>query len=309
MRSFSMGHLFGFMFIALGLTACASSPKWITKANSDTQSQFVTVGSGKSQEDALQNALQNLANRLIVNVDSQTITNNQKRIDGTVLQTFDMIGTSRSEQFLFVNPTVLEVAVDKGTTYVQAAVNKASFFKQINAMIDKKLTSALDYEFDDKVSIITRGLQIWPELEKLESYLNLLAMYQPVGKIKQAKLDNLKREFLEAIASTKIEVVISQKNSVRQLGIAQVLDKRLSTMGFSEQAEDNLTLLVVGPVMQSYQAESLVATKLSGQRVLFFNGEKIMTKPISVTKYERSAAQSLANAKAEFINSLFTEDL
>lgn len=309
MRSFSISHLLGLAIVALGLAACASSPKWLTEANSDTQSQFITVGSGTNKESALQDALANLANRLIVNVQAQTITNNQKRADGEVLQTFDMTGTSRSEHFSFINPTVLNTTTHNGATYVQAAVDKARFFKQINAIVDKKLTTALDYEFDNKVSIISRGLQIWPELPKIEAYLNLLAMYQPVGKIKQAKLDNLKRDFLAAIADTKMKVVVSQNDNIRQLGIGQSLTQRINSMGFSEQANDELTLVVVGPTVQSYRAEPFTATKLAGQSVLFFNGQKVMTKPITVTKYERSAAMSLASAKASFIDALFTEDL
>lgn len=294
--------------LSILIVACKSTPSWLNAANLDTQQDFISVGSGNTLEAATQRAIQNLSNRLIVKVESKTTTISSKQTNGQVNQQFNSVGNSQSEVFNFIDIKVAESYFDKGLYYAKVKVQKNAFFRQIKSQLDSQIPTGILA----KEQIIIQGIKLWPKRQQVQSYITLLQQYQTEGAIYQGRMKLFIQEFEEAMATTNVELIMSNASEITSLGIEARLQKALAlstkftaTSDSSSPQPDNLTLIITGPTLSEYQQGQLHAVQLKGQSVVLFNNNLTSQKPISVIEVGRNLAKTKTNAIDKFVEQLF----
>ena len=306
--------LLSVLALSIFLSACSSTPTWINKANLDTETHFVSVGTAQNLEAARANAIQNLSNRLIVNVSSSSYSQIAKDTNGATEQSFSSVGVSQSQAFNFVDIKTTASHQEDGQFHAQIKVNKDAFFKQIIQWLENEIpTGLLTTE-----QAIAQGLKLWPKQQKLESFITLLSQYRPQGQLYQGRLSAFNHEFYDALAQTKIDLIVADIPSIESLGIKSRLQQALSGVtnkaathsmmtdeSLSEQIKKRMALIIVGPNLKVHKQGNLFAVKVSGESVIEVDGKVLTKAPVLAIGTSTSLAEAKAQAVDIFVERLF----
>ena len=289
----------------LMLVACSSTtPKWSLTAPKDTATTFITTGSGPNLKSAKADALQQLSNRLIVNVSNTTSTYNEKTTNGTVLQSIKSLGQLNSEQFSFVGNQVLSSETINNQTYVLVEVNKASVFAPIQNYLTLQITPLIDLQKTD-LQIIANGLLLWPQLNTAEQYIELLHVYGEDQFSLKNELTQFKNLFMSLISEAELSIQIGSDSASERLGLAPLLQKEFQTLLTKKQsAKHKIKMIIVGPTVSSYKKAPFFATSITAEQVITINDELVMRRPISSFEFGLQEVQVLTEASASFFNQL-----
>ena len=289
----------------LMLVACSSTaPKWSLSAPKDTATTFITTGSGPNLKSAKADALQQLSNRLIVNVSNTTSTYNEKTTNGTVLQSIKSLGQLNSEQFSFVGNQVLSSETINNQTYVLIEVNKASVFAPIQNYLTLQITPLIDLQKTDQ-QIIANGLLLWPQLNTAEQYIELLHVYGEDQFSLKNELTQFKSHFMSLISEAELSIQIGSDSASERLGLASLLQKEFQTLLTKKQsAKHKIKMIIVGPTVSSYKKAPFFATSITAEQVITINDELVMRRPISSFEFGLQEVQVLTEASASFFNQL-----
>jgi hypothetical protein len=298
------------------LTACAAqkptSPQWLTDYPQDTRADFISLGTGSSLELAKTNALENLANRLIVKVTSDSRTSNQKFIDGTVKQSFKSIATLQSESFNFIDSQVIKSHHQPNNTEpfaVLVQVNKQSVFTSLNRFLDETISpllqaSSVDVEENDH-QLLHNGFKLWPHIPKALRYLDLLKS-QNVGRpMLASRLGSFQAQFLSWIKQANMTFVVADTALNTQLNLKQKITQRYADLPTSvNNANNEVQIVVVGPTLQKFSEPPYFATKLTGEYLIILNGTMIAQTPIESFAFGENENAVLQQASRDFIDKL-----
>ena len=289
----------------LMLVACSSTaPKWSLSAPKDTATTFITTGSGPNLKSAKADALQQLSNRLIVNVSNTTSTYNEKTTNGTVLQSIKSLGQLNSEQFSFVGNQVLSSETINNQTYVLIEVNKASVFTPIQNYLTLQITPLIDLQKTDQ-QIIANGLLLWPQLNTAEQYIELLHVYGEDQFSLKSELTQFKNLFMSLISDAELSIQIGSDSASERLGLAPLLQKEFQTLLTKKQsAKHKIKMIIVGPTVSSYKKAPFFATSITAEQVITINDELVLRRPISSFEFGLEEVQVLTEASASFFNQL-----
>ncbi|MDB2373221.1 LPP20 family lipoprotein [Psychrosphaera haliotis] len=289
----------------LMLVACSSTaPKWSLSAPKDTATTFITTGSGPNLKSAKADALQQLSNRLIVNVSNTTSTYNEKMTNGTVLQGIKSLGQLNSEQFSFVGSQVISSETINNQTYVLIEVNKASVFTPIQNYLTLQITPLIDLQKTDQ-QIIANGLLLWPQLNTAEQYIELLHVYGEDLFSLKSELTQFKNHFMSLISDAELSIQIGSDSGSERLGLAPLLQKEFQTLLTKKQsAKHKIKMIIVGPTVSSYKKAPFFATSITAEQVITINDELVMRRPISSFEFGLEEVQVLTEASASFFNQL-----
>lgn len=301
------------VFSLILITACSStSPDWSTSPPQDTSNLFITSGSGDNIESAKSNALEQLSNRLIVNVSNTTLTNNIKNAQNQVTQSIESYGVLSSEQFSFINATVLKSQQVNGVVHVLMQVDKKSVFDSIHNYLDIQVVPLI-MSNQDSAQIISNGVLLWPQLTKAEKYVSLLTQHNQDKRFIKSQLSNFKEHFINILSETDISLVVgatqAQHTSRRQSSQLIYINERLhlqyqSLLTKKPNASNKVEIIILGPTISYFDQAPIHAVKIEAQQVVTFNKKIIVQRPITAFELGDNKDSVMVAAQNNFVNQL-----
>ncbi len=296
---------FGLLFsIIVLLTACASKlPNWMQSVPADTKQYFISMGSGNSFAEAQQNALEQLSNRLIVNVQSDSRTDNKKLNDGTVSQSFRSLGTLQSEAFDFVAPRVIESYQDQ-QFHVLVSIEKAPVFAAINRYLSTQIKPLISFD-SSPTEVIKNGITLWPRLKKTQQYLDLLRVHgQPRIELDML-LKNFQQSFIETMRETSIRIVVANTELNKKLHLKETLGAAYQELPTSiNNPKFDVQLVVVGSQLSEYREAPFYAAKLSANKLIIIDDNLVAQNKVAAFAAGNSESQIWQKVKRDFIRQL-----
>lgn len=296
---------FGLLFsIIVLLTACASKlPNWMQSVPADTKQYFISMGSGNSFAEAQQNALEQLSNRLIVNVQSDSRTDNKKLNDGTVSQSFRSLGTLQSEAFDFVAPRVIESYQDQ-QFHVLVSIEKAPVFAAINRYLSTQIKPLISFD-SSPTEVIKNGITLWPRLKKAQQYLDLLRVHgQPRIELDML-LKNFQQSFIETMRESSIRIVVANTELNKKLHLKETLGAAYQELPTSiNNPKFDVQLVVVGSQLSEYREAPFYAAKLSANKLIIIDDNLVAQNKVAAFAAGNSESQIWQKVKRDFIRQL-----
>ena len=151
----------------------ASQPSWVNKPVSDSQQSFYSAGSGPTVEMAKQNALNNLASRLIVNVENETSTRITKE-QNNITSSYHSDSVFKTEALDFFKVEVAKSTVIGTTQHVLISANKQQVFAAIQAKLETNLQPLLQIELTHDAQVLANGIKLDRIYPRYQKYLSLL---------------------------------------------------------------------------------------------------------------------------------------
>ena len=295
------------------ITACSSTfPDWSISPPQDTSNLFITTGSGNNLESAKSNALEQLSNRLIVDVANTTLTNNVKNAQNQVTQSIESYGVLNSEQFSFINATVLKSQQVNGVVHVLMQVDKKSVFDSIHNYLDIQVVPLI-MSNQDSAQIISNGVLLWPQLTKAEKYVSLLTQHNQDKRSIKSQLSNFKEHFINILSETDISLVVgatqAQHTSRRQSSQLININDRLhlqyqSLLTKKPNASNKVEIIILGPTISYFDQAPIHAVKIEAQQVVTFNKKIVVQRPITAFELGDNKDSVMVAAQNNFVNQL-----
>ena len=199
-----------FLLILIFLSACKNPeiPKWYINTPKDTYTYFYASAEGYTKENAIKNALNNIASKINVKISSNFVINKGIHNQKTYSEIYQQINTKISN-VSFNNYEILKTQKQDDKYYVLIKVNKQKLIKSLKTKINLKLRN-LKFNNQSPIKKVISAYKILNELKKIKSDIFIL---KSLGNninpyvIKTEKMENKAKTI---ITNTKFSVKANQ---------------------------------------------------------------------------------------------------
>lgn len=278
-------------------------PSWVLNPIKDSPSSFFTSGSGKSIEEAQADALNSLAMRLIVNVESETQSHSQLS-DGQLKQRLNQSSIQVAEKMTFVDTKIVNSYADEHGAHVLVTVNKPSVFRQLVTDIQQNLLPLTVVKGRSTAQIIESRLNFDAIVPQYYKYIALLRAYSQDVTNLQPPIDRYLTITNELFATISYKVLTAGKDP---MGLVNTMSTRLAAKGFTQAEKlQQLTVTLVGPELLYTVQSDHHAYKANGTVYFALNDEVFLQKKIDAFSFDKD--KSLAwSSLSEQINRMIPE--
>jgi len=223
-----------FLLILIFLSACKNPeiPKWYINTPKDTYTYFYASAEGYTKENAIKNALNDIASRINVKISSNFVINKGIHNQKTYSEIYQQINTKISN-VSFNNYEILKTEKQDDKYYVLLRVNKQKLIKNLKTKTDLKLQN-LTFNNHTPIKKVILAYKILNELKKLKSDVFILESLGHDINPYVIKIEKLENKAKTIITNTKFSVKANrfQEESIeilsRYLTISQNSDNIIS---------------------------------------------------------------------------------
>ena len=280
MRNFK--RIVGLLFFVSFSTISQSLPSWFITPPNDSNTDFYSVGSGDSLEQAKQNALVNLSARLIVNIESEQESQVEKLEDDVQMRLIANTIASTEQLTFFKSEVLREQQIDQ-QMFVLMSSSKSEVLDSIADKLNQTIVPLLQVEGKAEQVTLSQALQfyaIWPTYSK---YYRVLQAYDYSVDTFRQMLTQFENRVNFQKRNTSYSIIDS---AATRLPLKAVLNQQMQSLGFSQAGgKDQLQVTIVGPEIRYGENNGNVAYQANGKIVYVLNGEQIYSNDINVFEF------------------------
>ncbi len=243
-----MIKIIAFMAIVGYLQLLLASPSWFTEIKADTPSQYYGYGVGDTQEDAVKAALNDIASKIAVTIESSYASLQMVSEESVVSERKNEV-LANVKKMKFNNYEVLKNVNDSDEIYVLVSVDREQLLKEKKSELDI-LSSKLS---DEQVSIQnTSAIEKYKTIMMLQDDLKTLneTIFLSKSIVPSFEVDpyiELYKNFIKMMVDSRSSIVLSinGENAISK-NYAKVFSNYLSKQGIKvSQTKSNATLTVM----------------------------------------------------------------
>ena len=282
----------------------ASLPSWVHHPVKDSHRVFYSSGSGPSLHAAQQDALNNLASRLIVNLENETRTQINK-IDDKVNYGYQSDSQFKTEALDFFKIEVEKSVQDGATHHVLIAADKQQVFAAVIDKLERHLLPLVQIDLTQPKPLLANGIKLEKIAPKYQKYLSLLKAYKQDAGFVEQPLTAMQRAYRQLKTQTAFEIVTGDD----PFSLKADLQRHFNAAGYFEgQGKHKLTIILVGPEVQYSQQNQYHGLLASGQMIFNFDGELILDVPFKQFSYALTKAQAASELQTQLRQFLTTAE-
>jgi len=195
-----------FLIILIFLSACGSPeiPKWYVNTPKDNSLYFYATAEGYSKQNAIKNALNDIASRINVKISSNFVINKGIHNEKTYNEIYQQINTQISN-VSFNNYEILKTQKRDDKYYVLVRVNKQKLIKSLKTKTDLNLQN-LKFDNQTPIKKVISAYKILNGLKKLKSDVFILESLGHDINPYVIKIEKLENKAKTIITNTKFSV-------------------------------------------------------------------------------------------------------
>ena len=212
-------YLTVFLFVSCG---SPQIPKWYVNTPKDTTLYFYSSAEGYTKENALKNALNDIASRINVKISSSFVINKGIHNQKTYSEIYQQINT-QIKNIDFNNYEIIKLKKEDGKYYVLLRVNKQKLISNLKHKINMQIGS-VNFSADSPIKKVIKAYHALKTIKKIKSRIFILeSLGEPIdGYINQIqKIENKARKI---ILNTKFKI----SANIYKTPSAEVLSKYLN---------------------------------------------------------------------------------
>ncbi len=196
-----------FLIILIFLSACGSPeiPKWYVNTPKDNSLYFYAAAEGYSKQNAIKNALNDIASRINIKISSNFVINKGIHNQKTYSEIYQQINTQISNVG-FNNYEILKTEKQDDKYYVLLRVNKQKLIQNLKTKIKIKLNT-IDFNNGSAIKNVIYAYQTLFKLKKLKSDVFILESLGLNINSYLNTIQNLEKKALSIIKSTGFKIV------------------------------------------------------------------------------------------------------
>ena len=195
-----------FLLILFFLSACGSPdiPKWYVNTPKDNSLYFYATAEGYSKQNAIKNALNDIASRINVKISSNFVINRGIHNKKTYNEIYQQINTQISN-VSFNNYEILKTEKQEDKYYVLLRVNKQKLIKSLKTKINLKFQN-LNFNNQSPIKKVISAYKILNSLKKIKSDVFILESLGININPYITKIEKLENKAKEIIINTKFSI-------------------------------------------------------------------------------------------------------
>jgi L-rhamnose mutarotase len=195
-----------FLLILFFLSACGSPeiPKWYINTPKDNAFYFYASAEGYSKQNAIKNALNDIASRINVKISSNFVINRGIHNKKTYNEIYQQINTQISN-VSFNNYEILKTEKQEDKYYVLVRVNKQKLIKSLKTKINLKFQN-LNFDTQSPIKKVISAYRILNSLKKIKSDVFILESLGIDINPYIIKIEKLENKAKEIIINTKFSI-------------------------------------------------------------------------------------------------------
>ncbi|ACM92652.1 putative lipoprotein [Nautilia profundicola AmH] len=199
-----------FTLIVLIFVSCTNPkpPNWYIQTPKDNQNYFYASAESYSKQNAIKNALNDIASRINVKISSNFVINKGIHNQKTYNEIFQQINAQVSN-INFNNYEILKIDKENDKYYVLIRINKQKLINNLKTKINIELKK-IDFNENSPIKRVIYSYNILYKLKKIKSDIFILESLGVNISNYIAKIENLKKIALNIIKTTEFNIVTNR---------------------------------------------------------------------------------------------------
>lgn len=299
--------IFTLLFIVINFTACSNStqttqtklPSWYLNSPSNTQVYLYGTGEADSLDEAKKNALSNMSQNLVVNVQSSINTKTTSSTSSYDKQTIRDIKLKASK-INFTNYKVKKAVKSSNSFFVLLNVNRIELFnekqKELNLLDTKIQTTIENLQNKPKLEQIYELEQVKPTINEAKNLAFVLYAINNTFEyqIYHTKYDKFINQ-IDILKSSIIIKIISNTNTIYKNHLKSLLNKN----NYKTSTSNEDVLIKISNNIRHSKARGWQIAKVSTTLDIQSNSKSISTNIIETIGRSSSSKQNAISSSAK----------